>query len=315
MADKYEDDVSGVAVVTSVIGDWTAYTPSTGNSGFDGSATFSGFWRQVGSSMEIRAQGKFAGAGTGTLAIGLPIGYTIDESKLTGTTGDRALIGDVQFYDVSVPAAYTGSATYVIGTAGPRFYGSNGVALWTTSIPVVAAVGDIITMHLTIPITGWSATVAYGAGQATATTPGISSGNVGYPGNNTGTAPGVGKIGERINGTNIGATLSTSGNAFNTYSVVLTTGTWIVYGKLSATAGGTTQTTFQVSLSNTSATENAVTLVRDSGTALQTKYLAPSAYYYSGTGTTVYMVGNSTFTGTAPAVQTGSSELYAIRIA
>jgi len=151
---------STLAVITNRVGgasslslgasDLQSYTPTA--NGFDASAVYQGFWRRVGASMQITALGRFAGAGTGTLVLGYPTGYTINESKLTGAATDRSLIGTVQFYDASATSVFTGSATHILTVAGPRFYGATNILLWTTGNPVTAAAGDIVTMDVTIPI-------------------------------------------------------------------------------------------------------------------------------------------------------------------
>jgi hypothetical protein len=145
----------GIQPQGAVVGQWNSYTP-TGN-GFDGSATFSGQWRRIGDTMHIRASGKFAGAATGTTTINFPTGYTVNESLLAPPTlGDRSVIGTVEFWDASATTIYTGTATYIIGTGGPRFYGPNGIALWTTGTPVTAASGDVVAMDVMIPIAEWA---------------------------------------------------------------------------------------------------------------------------------------------------------------
>jgi hypothetical protein len=136
---------------------------------------------------------------------------------------------------------------------------------------------------------------------------------VGYTGS---TAISAGNIGERISGTLLAPTYSASGTSYNLASLALTAGVWMVYGKGHTSAAGTTQTIFECSISSTSATHNAKSLTRDiTNSVTADRYIAPSPISLVTTGTTVYLVGSTNYTGTAPSNSSSATELYAIRIA
>lgn len=133
-------------------------------------------------------------------------------------------------------------------------------------------------------------------------------------GRTSSSAVSTGLVGEVLTGSILNPTL-TSNVAYNAASLVLPAGHYMVYGKVGLNPPGSTKTLVVVSISGTSATENNKTALRNATTALDYDYTASLPYYVRTTGTTVYLTVRVGFSGTAPAVQSGSTDFYAIRIA
>jgi len=136
------------------------------------------------------------------------------------------------------------------------------------------------------------------------------------PGLTTGAAIASGYVGEKLTASLSNVTLTASGTTYNAGSLVLTAGTWVVYGKVSFGTAGSTQTQCIAGISTTSATlDNQYITVDNSSGIANGRHLSPCPYYISTTGTTIYLVANSAFTGTAPATGASTSIFYAVRIA
>jgi hypothetical protein len=134
-------------------------------------------------------------------------------------------------------------------------------------------------------------------------------------GRTSGSAFGAGQIGEKLTGTFLTPTLA-SGSAVNIMSLTLTAGGWMVYGKAQTGTAGTTYTRFVASISTTSATQNLKSTVADNyGSNDKDREVCPAPIFVNTTGTTVYLVGTCTHTGSNPVATSGYNELYAIRIA
>lgn len=132
-------------------------------------------------------------------------------------------------------------------------------------------------------------------------------------GRTSGTAISSGYIGEKITGTILNPTL-TSGTIFNAASIVLTSGVWMVYGKV-VTGGAGTSKTYQVStVSNTSTVEDSESYANlESGT--NSTMTTHSIKQITTTGATFYLTVRCGFTGTPPTVTLANTQFYAIRIA
>jgi hypothetical protein len=136
------------------------------------------------------------------------------------------------------------------------------------------------------------------------------------PGQTTGATIGAGYVGERLTASLSNVTLSVSGTLYNAGSLVLTAGTWMVYGKVAIGVAGTTQTACEVSIGTTNGVQDIGTLTRDLTSGISsTRYLAPTPQYVNTTGTTVYLQATCSFTGTAPTTIGANSLFYAVRIA
>jgi len=154
------------------IADPISWTP-TGS--WTTNATYSGFYRRIGSSAEFTVKIALAGAPTGgnLAAVNLPTGMTINTSVLSiPAGGDTAFVGSVNFTDSGV-ASYVGVVAVINGTTtSVRPYWTDdsaiGIQVFTTSAsaPFVWGSADYLTLNFTVPIAEWagSGTVNLGAG-------------------------------------------------------------------------------------------------------------------------------------------------------
>jgi hypothetical protein len=132
---------------------WTAFTP-TGS--WSTNTTYTGFWRRVGDTMEVRVRIALSGAPTSaTLTVNCTNGNTIDTAKLlsTNTTVENRL-GDgfvLQGTPWNLSVAY--SSTTAVGLywdAQPDF--DNVV---TQALPNTFSNGHSIQFRASFPIVGW----------------------------------------------------------------------------------------------------------------------------------------------------------------
>ena len=147
--------------------------------------------------------------------------------------------------------------------------------------------------------------------------------SVGYPigarnvvGDTTGTAVPAGYVGEVITASLSNVSITPTTTAVTVGSLVLTAGTWIIYGKSMWTAsGGASGTAYRVSISTTPATEHLPSAV--------IVYASPSPDFFVGsnprvintTGQTVHLVALGVYTGGANSTVATKSTFYAVRIA
>lgn len=146
------------------ITDWQSYTP-TGL--FTAGVTYTGFWRRVGDTMELRGKIAYASAisPSTSATVNLPSGYSIDTSKLTTATNITPL-GWGHFYDSSVPKNYEIIVNYS-STTRVKFLVANASATElyegadvSDTAPVAWASGDYLEFQtIGIPISGWSSSV------------------------------------------------------------------------------------------------------------------------------------------------------------
>ena len=140
--------------------DWIPFTP-TGT--WTVNTTYTGRYRRVGDSMEVRWQATLSGAPNNTqLTFNLPSGFTIDSSKMTaGGSANGSFVGNA--FDVSallnyqlnvecIVASSTVVTGYQSGTTGQK-------SATSASAPFVFASGDYVTAEAKVPITGWSSGV------------------------------------------------------------------------------------------------------------------------------------------------------------
>jgi len=145
------------------ITDWTAWTP-TGT--WSSNTTYNGFWRRVGSQMELDIHVALSGAPDATtLTVDIPSGYTIDTAKLaaSGDTNNYSFglctISDANDVDYYAFVGYSDT-----NTIQPKLYKTDSTYLgnptgMNNSVPFTFASGDEIYMKFSIPITGWGSSV------------------------------------------------------------------------------------------------------------------------------------------------------------
>lgn len=136
---------------------WTAFTP-TGS--WSTNTTYTGFWKRVGDSAQIRVYIVLAGAPTAaTLSISQATGFTIDTAKLTSTDANDGYIGTVFMFDAGT-ARYAGMVSYSSSTAVVPKSLSNDLPVRALSInataPVTWASTDAISIVYEVPISGWN---------------------------------------------------------------------------------------------------------------------------------------------------------------
>jgi hypothetical protein len=148
----------------AIVTDWQAYTP-TGSHVTN--ATYTGFYRRVGDTLEIRARVVYSGAtNAGTeLNFNLPTGLTIDTAKLNGTNNTDSVLGLAAIQDVSVND-YQGVVSYnsttslkvriLIEGAQVAVVNNN----YTSAFPFTTAINDRVQIQAWgIPIVGWSSSI------------------------------------------------------------------------------------------------------------------------------------------------------------
>ena len=140
--------------------------------------------------------------------------------------------------------------------------------------------------------------------------------NNGIKGRTDGSAVAAGYVGEVITASLSDVSITPSNTPVTVGSLVLTAGTWIIYGKsMWEGSGGALGTAYRVSISTTPATEHFPSAV--------VVYASPSPDFYVGsnprvintTGQTVYLVAYSVYTGSPTSTSAAASTFYAVRIA
>lgn len=148
----------GIQAQGAVVGEWQSYTPT---GGMTTNTTYTGKWRRVGDSIQVRIKVAFSGAPNATpLRPTLPSGYTVDTTKLPSTTavveqvgtGVAKLAGNnyVQF-----------AVVYNDSTSFKCYYWDDSVGVQLTAeisntAPLTVASGDEVDLFLEVPITEWS---------------------------------------------------------------------------------------------------------------------------------------------------------------
>lgn len=138
------------------ISDWNVFTP-TGS--WVANTTYSGEWRRVGDSMQIRYRVGTTGAPTATvLFLNLPPGYSIDTSKIATDLVQE--VGNVAISDNDV-LAYAGPVFYDTTTRVRPNYLNGSVTGQTVSqtTPFTWNNGDYLTASILVPIQGWGSNV------------------------------------------------------------------------------------------------------------------------------------------------------------
>lgn len=133
----------------SVDSDWQSYTP-TGT--WVTNATYSGYYRRVGSNMEINAQVTLGGAPTGNFTLNLPTGFSIDTAKAPSSTPAFG----VAFAFAAGTTRYTGTVRYTT-TTSVQIVGPSSSAAWSATVPATFQSGDQVSLIFSVPISGWTA--------------------------------------------------------------------------------------------------------------------------------------------------------------
>lgn len=164
-------------LIGTAISGWTAYTPTISGGTPNAGAVIEGYWRRVGSDMEIHFHFYQASAGTaggGLYQFSLPSGYTVDFTKLdaAGGVGFSNYVGICTVYLPSSATYMQGEVVVGVGTSSTSFYfqtmgGTGGAG--TSVIDTFQNVGSTwfsfggaplaYEAHLKVPITQWSTNI------------------------------------------------------------------------------------------------------------------------------------------------------------
>jgi hypothetical protein len=161
-------------IPSAIITAWQSYTP-TGS--WVSNTTYTGYWRRVGDTMEVRAKATTSGAPTNTsLTMSLPSGYLIDTTKISSATaGFASQLGEAVAVDAST-AIYFGSVVYndtssVYGyVAGSASTYSN-AANFSSTAPFTFGAADSVEFKFKVPIAGWSSGSQISTGEMLNQTP------------------------------------------------------------------------------------------------------------------------------------------------
>ena len=155
----------GVAVpFQTVVTDWQSFVPTGAWTGPN--VTYTGNWRRVGDMMEVEEFISLAGApaGSSTLIINLPTGYTIDTTKLTNLLpgqhpgegkGHRNSVGQTQL-SILYQTPTTLQVVYLKVTSGSDADEFSGINFTT---PVIWNANDHFTIRYKVPIVGWTSNI------------------------------------------------------------------------------------------------------------------------------------------------------------
>lgn len=147
------------------VSDWISYTPTGSHTT---NATYTGLYRRVGDTLELKARVSYSGATTAAteLTFNLPTGFSIDTTKLLSTSNQETYLGLCRIQDASVND-YQGVISYASATSVKvRIFveGANVATTatnFTSSSPFTIAAGDSVSIQSWgIPITGWSTGVS-----------------------------------------------------------------------------------------------------------------------------------------------------------
>lgn len=149
----------GSAQLTS---EWTSYTP-TGT--WSSNTTYTGQWRRVGDTLEMRAKLVLSGAPTSaTLSVNLPsaANCTIDTNKIPTTVADYApILGEgiardnaTAYYNINVVYNNTTSVLPITKKVSGSYISQEAV---TQAAPFTFGSSDAIEFSAKVPCVGWSA--------------------------------------------------------------------------------------------------------------------------------------------------------------
>jgi hypothetical protein len=135
-------------------------------------------------------------------------------------------------------------------------------------------------------------------------------------GSTSGVAPAAGVIGENIPASLSNVTFGSSGTDTTLGAITLpTSGVYLVFGKIECSAGGTTQVSLELSISLNSTAGHRPSQIRDRSTALSNLLVGTSVrYVVASAGDILRLIGQASYSGTAPASVAAGSQFYAVRI-
>jgi hypothetical protein len=147
--------VQGAAVT-----DWVTYTPTTPTGVTLGNGTYTGVWRRVGDSIQVRQ--KLLWGSTTSMTTpqfqGTLNGNTVDTSKLI-VTGERTEFGTASCYDASADIFYT--STMRVDSSGAIYITSTepSISVVSSTTPFTFANTDVISVDFTVPISTWQSSL------------------------------------------------------------------------------------------------------------------------------------------------------------
>lgn len=149
VADSWQKSPTGPAM-----SDWAACTPTTNNITV-GNGTITGQCRRVGANLEMMIYFTFGSTSSfgGTIEFGPPSGFSIAASASTNGMS----LGSAYVYH-GAAAQYSGNvyalnSTYMVAVGPPAGY-------WNATNPITFATNDQLSLHASVPITGWSSNSA-----------------------------------------------------------------------------------------------------------------------------------------------------------
>lgn len=135
------------------LSEWTSYTP-TGD--WASNTTYSGEWRRVGDSIQVRVEQYFSGQpSSGDTNFALPNSLVVDEAKMNGSA-DFFNVGTWYMNDTGT-ASYGGTVYYRKSSNKFAAYLDAGGGIISNTVPVTIASGDSISMFVEVPIQDWTA--------------------------------------------------------------------------------------------------------------------------------------------------------------
>lgn len=149
----------------ALVTEWESYTP-TGS--WVSNATYTGKYRRVGDSAEIRIKVALSGAPTSAaLTVDLPTGLSIDTNKVV--TSDTTLVfpeSEVRIYDAG-SGWWSGALRYSDTNTFSVLYvdGTSVYAAVTQAAPMTFTTSDAIEIYVKVPISGWDAGAAFSTTQ------------------------------------------------------------------------------------------------------------------------------------------------------
>ncbi len=282
--------------------DWVSFTP-TGS--WVANSTYTGYWRRIGSNMEVQVNIALAGAPTtASLTVNMPTGYTIDTTRLTNSTASvgtflSSASGKSAGANAELLIKYSSTSAISV------FYQSSILAAETAvdaTHPGTFANGDAVNLLWTAPIVGWGSTTTMSNDSETRVVAMFATGSSASLNYNAGTPnstiPTV--AGQMVFGT----VVSDSHGAYNS-----TTGVYTIpvagYYAISASYIGSGSTThlndqFVIEVFNSTTSAILVKFLQPMGGVITTGITAsvniPSVYLTAGTA--IYVRGTNTSTTT-----------------
>lgn len=151
-----------VGGVSTIVTNWSNSLTFAPCAGFGTTTLYDVRWRRVGDSMQIMGSFKAGTTSAIVATISMPVGYTIDGSKLTGN--------QLAKQGIWVAGGNSGGAAYVANAIGPAFYdGSDtsniylayraqgGGYMEKANVNTILGTNDTLSFDITVPISGWDA--------------------------------------------------------------------------------------------------------------------------------------------------------------